>query len=647
MEQLGCGERPSKRAKAMQAREDVARALMQRQTMEVLIEGILATQGRTAIDRIIDLGRCRLGLETMESLLSAEAEEAAAVEAARQAEAAARLSHNVQLTGVVHKVRLGQLRVFKANGKLGKVVGWAPDADAPLDGSGSPGSSTDPAPPTGTVDGPMGHFLVRWSTSAANQRATFSTDWSPVSVKDLYALHWNKPPASSRVAKGSNWVAPIFGSHLETSLLQERAAPSTVRDGAPLLILPVTKALRECVKLLLARRSDWMGYCDMSVTRQGQVSLWNVKVNYETGAQEASRDRLKLSFVMAPSQTYLRAPNASPVFPSRDASKLLWRSDLPQHVHYQDERSLAGSFIHFNATKPQSASGTALAAAPMVAQGKMLRFYRPEVPVLQALVLVCRKWELTTDLAQRIAGCLLYSETCELTACPNYSQRRTATALALDGPLPHPACNDLYARMPKSEPLTLELPAEVLVLLANRARFFQRGYHHSDLSVARLTIEVGRAGYLLRKRRPIEQLASEQKQITEPDDLCVRFGFELKNQEFLGHRAVVKASLMMRAKGTDAPAVTWPVSWAQQPAAKAVFHGNYAIQNSVLHVLVSDSLQKKSGARMQCYPVDIEGRARLVLETTHTHGVKVEATAPFLNGQSSVVPDADLWAPEP
>ena len=61
---------------------------------------------------------------------------------------AARLSHNVQLTGTVHKARIGHLRVFEDNGRQGKVVGWAPD---PVEGEGDSagaGSSTDSVTPT-------------------------------------------------------------------------------------------------------------------------------------------------------------------------------------------------------------------------------------------------------------------------------------------------------------------------------------------------------------------------------------------------------------------------------------------------------------------------------------------------------------------
>jgi hypothetical protein len=277
MDSLGCGERPPKRGKAMQARDDAARALLDRQTMAILIEGMVATQGRAALNRIIDAGRQVLNLPSMEQVLR---EEQLAAAAAAEAEAAALRSDNVQLTGTVHCVKLGVLRVFTNDGKKGKVIGWAPDAgqELPADSSGEPtftGSGPGPA-------GPHGKFLVKWSKSAPGMRATFADDWSPISVEELYALHWHRPPAAGKDKGPSNWTAPVFSSVIETCQAEERHNPERVVAGTKLLILPVTKALRQSVKLLFARRYTHH-YCDLKVQRDGSVSLCNVKFDWDSG----------------------------------------------------------------------------------------------------------------------------------------------------------------------------------------------------------------------------------------------------------------------------------------------------------------------------------------------------------------------------
>jgi hypothetical protein len=142
MERLGCGERPSKRRTAVQARDDTAHALLDRQTMAILVKGMVATQSRAALNWIINAGRQVLNLPSMKEVLreeqlaaaaAAEAEAVAtraaeAAEAVEAAKAAGRRSDDLELIGTVHGAELGMLRVFTDVGTKGKVIGWAPDA---------------------------------------------------------------------------------------------------------------------------------------------------------------------------------------------------------------------------------------------------------------------------------------------------------------------------------------------------------------------------------------------------------------------------------------------------------------------------------------------------------------------------------------
>ena len=45
MDNLGSGQRPLKRGKGMQAREDASRGLLDRQSLPILVEGILGSLG--------------------------------------------------------------------------------------------------------------------------------------------------------------------------------------------------------------------------------------------------------------------------------------------------------------------------------------------------------------------------------------------------------------------------------------------------------------------------------------------------------------------------------------------------------------------------------------------------------------------------
>jgi hypothetical protein len=147
----------------------------------------------------------------------------------------------------------------------------------------------------------------------------------------------------------------------------------------------------------------------------------------------------------------------------------------------------------------------------------------------------------------------------------------------------------------------------VLQLLSQRARFFDPPPTvYSDgpirLQTVRLSVEVGRVGFMFAAQRRRVSSDTGSRVERTPDDLCARFGFELKNGHKYTQLPTTAASLVLRAAGRNAPQVEWPASWPQQPGPNTVFAGFFEVQNPVLHVLASDALVKKAGATMRLYP---------------------------------------------
>jgi hypothetical protein len=210
-----------------------------------------------------------------------------------------------------------------------------------------------------------------------------------------------------------------------------------------------------------------------------------------------------------------------------------------------------------------------------------------------------------------VASHLHYNESMQLSCCPWYAQARAASGLSAEPPASSAQRKRQHDRTPKSAPLVLTLPSEVLQLLCQSARFM----HPPPVTIrngngcfqtVRLSVEVGRVGFMFdshRRRGRFDTQHPGLSALQSPDDLCVRLGLDLKDAHLYGqYMPTAAASLLLRAAGPSAPQVEWPASWPQQPGPNTVFAGFFEVQNSVLHVLASDALVKKAGATMRLYP---------------------------------------------